>query len=150
MAWRGYHIGVWRAEDDIDLRVLYGPTEQGGPRELPLDAYALLEEMARAGCSELQRRAMAAWIQVRSIATVARMLAMRPRDVRRMLKAALGQLEGFRRRRTRQVLSRQQIEAVFNEESSRYGYHDERHCPPGQEECAKTGYCTRRWYLFYG
>ena len=101
MARRSGFVRTWHPEDEIDVQILYGPTEPVQRSEPPLDAFALIEEMRMAGCSELQRRAMAAWFKCRSIATVAQMLDLKPQTVRRMLKAALGQLEAWRRRKSR-------------------------------------------------
>ena len=44
---------------------------------------------------------------------------------------------------------REALRAVYREEVSRRGYTPEKHCPPGQEECRRSGLCVRRWYLYY-
>ena len=81
-----------------------------------------------------------------------------PRQVDAMLGLDAGRTAGVIRSVRRVAAAREltadecllrpdDIDAVFREECARTDYHDERHCPAGQEACRRTGKCARRWYL---
>ncbi len=40
------------------------------------------------------------------------------------------------------------IAQVYREQTSPSLYHEERHCLPGREDCARDGLCRHRWYLY--
>lgn len=42
------------------------------------------------------------------------------------------------------------IAQVYREQTSPSLYQVERHCAPGQEDCARDGLCRHRWYLYQG
>ncbi len=141
-------IRTWRPEDEPRHRWLPGPTEEAAILELGLDPYVLQEQMSRAGCSHLERSAVMLWLVHRSLAAVSKKLGLPIAKIRLMLRAASDKLQRWRARHP-EGLEREQILSVYAEDVNRFGYEDEHHCRPGEEECRRTGVCTRRWYLFY-
>ena len=41
------------------------------------------------------------------------------------------------------------LRETYRAEVARRGYVAEKHCPPGEEACRRTGQCDRRWYLYF-
>ncbi|MCX7598007.1 MAG: hypothetical protein N2512_03945 [Armatimonadetes bacterium] len=138
---------VWRAGERVRHRPLVGPTEEVVPVELALDAFELMEQMRQAGCSDSERRAILLWLVHRSAREVANKMGLSRAQVIVFLTAARERLRQWRVTARRRI-TRGEVLAVYAQEVSRRGYSDERHCPPGEEECRTTGRCTRRWYLF--
>lgn len=140
-------VRVWRWESDPRHRPLVGPTEEAVPVELALDAFELMEHMRQAGCTDSERRAVLLWLVHRSALQVARRMGLSRPQVIVLLTTARERLRQWRLTCPRRI-ARSEVLAIYAEEASRRGYSDERHCPPGEEECRATGRCTRRWYLF--
>lgn len=141
-------VRTWRAGRQPRHRILHGATEEAATLEVGLDPYQLQEQMRVAGCTELERAAVGLWLVRRSIRQVARELGAPQSVVRYALRSACEKLARWRRRNP-EGMNRDQILAVYAAEVNRFGYAGEHHCPPGEEDCRKTGVCTRRWYLFY-
>ena len=91
------------------------------------------------------RLAMRGWPQRR----IARLLGVHPAQVSRRLRATLERLAAATQGENFPVLRAEQIRYVLRQETGRRAYHPERHCPPGQEACRRTGRCCRRWYLHF-
>lgn len=79
---------------------------------------------------------------------IGELLQLSPARVRTLLQRAIGLMRDCAD--SLAADAEQQIAAVRSEEEGRRPPHRESHCKPGQEACAKTGICTRRWYLRQG
>jgi len=128
-------------------RRLAGPTEEGGATELAFDAFELLEQMRMAGCDDIERRAVVLWLRHRSWRRIAAELGISRGKVTSLLRTAAETIEAWREQHKR-GMTRAEILGVYASEISRHAPVGEHHCLPGEEECGKTGLCTRRWYLF--
>lgn len=139
--------GPARRAPVIHHRRLPGPTEEAATTAPAFDAYELIEQMRMAGCDPLQRQAVVLWLRHRSGRRVAAELGL-PRAKVMALLRGVAETVGRWRAKRRQGLTEAEILGVYASEVSRYAPMGEHHCLPGEEECAKTGLCTRRWYLF--
>lgn len=123
-----------------------GPTDRGVVVEVALDPYILQEQMRAAGCSDLERQAVILWLMYRRAGHVARRLGLSRAKVIGMMAHARRRLRLWRARHN-QGPAECQILAVYAEEVSRFGYQEEHHCAPGEEDCRQDGICKRRWYV---
>ncbi len=128
-------------------RALLGPTEQIVPVDVALDPYILQEQMRAAGCTHLERQAVILWLRHRRAGRVARVLGLSRAKVIGMIASAHRRLRVWRARHN-QGAAENQILAIYVEDVNRFGYDEEHHCAPGEEECLEDGVCKRRWYLF--
>ncbi len=115
--------------------------------EVALDAYELLEQMRKAGCDDIERRAVVLWLRHRSGRRVAAEMRLPRAKVMALLRAVAATIATWREQQRRGT-THAEILGVYASEISRHGQVGEHHCLPGEEECLKTGLCTRRWYLF--
>jgi hypothetical protein len=111
-----------------------------------LDAYELIEQMRLAGCGDGERQAVVLLLRYRSCRRVAVEMRITRAKVVILLRGAAATLAAWRKRR--RGLTHAEIMGVYASEVSRLGQVCEHHCLPGEEECGRTGLCTRRWYLF--
>jgi hypothetical protein len=128
-------------------RRLPGATEEGGAMEVAFDAYELLEQMRMAGCGDDERRAVVLWLRHRSGRRVAAEMGLPRAKVMALLRTVATTIAAWREQRRRGT-THADILGVYASEISRHAPVGEHHCLPGEEECVKTGLCTRRWYLF--
>lgn len=128
----------------------YGSVVSGvSPRLSPRFKELLARLLRETPLAPNQRRVLELACQGSTLTAIARELGRPLSTVHRWYRAGSERLreraEGMLAADSRQAL----IAQVYREQTSPSLYHEERHCLPGREDCARDGLCRHRWYLYY-